>query len=210
MKLDVIPKGFRVANKIKDTLPCKEAQCLMEKHSRQWVSLSLSTFYKKANYIKNIPIYPLSSVEFRTINYYKFLLRSVKRKKLDNLLSDKLQLNSRTNETVDNDNETSIGFKNLSSSTFNEKEIYLLNKGPAYVPPPKKLTKHSKNNLKSEIQACFDRIERLDNVMSKSDNFTEFLYGAKRITECEGNRLKEEKNILKTISSIENKAKNVF
>ena len=46
--------------------------------------------------------------------------------------------------------------------------------------------------------------------MSKSDNFTEFLCGAKRITECEGNRLKEEKNVLKTISSIKNKTKNVF
>jgi hypothetical protein len=169
----LLPKGFLVKNKVKDTLENFRyfGEKLALKHARQWLQLTLDGLYLKRDWLSLIPIYPMTSSEFNTLKRYKYLLRTIKRKKIHNLL-----------RPTANTNEAPLGFVNKSSATFITSELELLNKGPAFIPPLPRNLLTNNITFKAEVQACFDRVQKKSSEIGRSSEFIEFLSGLNRIT----------------------------
>jgi hypothetical protein len=108
------------------------SEALSLKHSREWMQLAIDELYRKLKVWSEVAIFPMTVNEKLVLNRYSFLLRVVKRHKMQSLLNF-------NKPSVANSTESSrqpVGFKNLSDHSFTIQQEELLNKGPSYVPPP--------------------------------------------------------------------------
>jgi len=201
---NLLPHGFRVKNKIRDTLfkYSRESQELTTKQSRQWLICAINALYVQRNVLSCSPIYPLTRTEFSILSRYRFLLRTVKRSKFQHLLRERGVL-STTSPSPPPD-----GFCNKSQAIFTPIELSILKKGPSYVPPPPQDTLNTVMKQKAEIQACLDRVEYKDPLLSLSHCFVEFLSGTVRICQQSTNDLQSQqnKNIASAVKNIKKKA----
>lgn len=192
---EVIPRGFNVCNKLKNTgLNCVQAQRLAERHSMAWIKITINQLYQKLYKLQLRPIYPLLLSEYKILNHYRYLIRLVKRSKMDRLRTAK----HGSDATIDKP----TGFVNKSTHLFTEAEMTLLNKGPSYVPPPAVPNTTQKIMFKAELQACYERFKRKDATLANSGNVAEFLIGAKRITEETSQCLNNRNPIIRTVKDI--------
>ena len=211
----VIPNGFKTTNKISSTINSSsyKASQLALQHSKQWMNLAINELYAKraelqANRVQHLPAHDNSSLD-----HYRYLLRAGKRKKMSDILSKAQSTQNATNSAIRQPAPamTHVGFVNKSSATFSETEIALLNKGPSYVPPPPlKVSLSARLHHAAELQACSDRVLNRNRTLAASSEFTEFLSGTHRITNCAFNRPSikhcESRHIQQTIKSIKEKS----
>jgi len=217
---NIIPRGFRVQNKIKDTTSfSSQSACkLMLKQSREWMQLAIEDNYKKLNSLKSAAFFPLSKNEYSLYCRYSFFLRCVKRKKLRHLRSEKNSENTDSSQQAVNiydscvtnqslDSNANSGFVNKSETEFSPEELAILKKGPSYVPPPEKRSTSDKIHFSAEIQACYERMVYKDQETAASSHFFELLSGVNRINtqSYQEVRKKEHKQINTCINSIKQK-----
>jgi len=199
----VIPSGLCVSNKLKSTLSgfSNKAEDLLKKHSWQWLKCCIDGTYRKLKELQHRACFPLNYDDQIIYHTYLYNLRSVKRHK-KNKFSDS------SNMVVER-REEPIGFKNLSSANFSQKEVLILNKGPAYIPPHlRKADKIEVIKDKCEIQTCFDRLSHKDATLASSPNVSEFLSSCTRLNSTYRKQTYDVKDrqIINTIKSIKRKA----
>lgn len=194
---NLIPNGFRVQDKLVDTLKNACTDDLIRTQSRQWMRLALNSLYSKLSLLQVPMVYTFK--EWNNIERYKYLLRCVKRNKLQRLTDS---------ESEPNDNETDIinkPFQNLSSSDFSPNQLEILNRGPNYVPSPEPVTDQTLRRVKANVQSAFNRLRVKDELLATTPATTEFLAGVVRVYESA--KLKQEptrqKGLRRTLQTID-------
>ena len=165
---DVIPQGFIVEDKLRHTIKNADTTQIMRRHSRQWMQLAIDSLYRKSD--SECVATALNLDDFNQLEKYKFLLREIKRSKLNKLL-----LHAQTED--DMLSTLKEPFKNLSSADFPQEQFDMLQKGPAYVPPPKPINDGIMCGILAEIQAAFYRMKYKDDKTALSAQSMEFFSG---------------------------------
>lgn len=173
---NVIPKGFCVQDKLKDTVKLHDSRKdrLMKKQAREWMKLAIDLLYEKKFELEKTAIFPLTLEDLKALNEYRYYLRCRKRKKMNDLIGN-IRGETQQQNVIN-------GFVNLSNFSFTPEEITLLNKGPSFVPPPQELRNKDKILFKANVQACLNRLQRKEPSIANSPEITRFLYGTLRIT----------------------------
>lgn len=202
----LIPFGFRVKNKIQDTLTefSEIANSLVTKQSRGWLRLAINCYYIKLHNLTNECLFPLTYSQQRTLNSYNYFLRCVKRSKLRGLHEE-----SNSNEPLRDPVEPINGFTNKSTVSFTSEETDLLQLGPSYVPPRKMNVNQISLETAQNIQCCMYRLEKKSPALAQSNQVTEFFSGINRITidSVPAANNNTNRSISRIINSIQKKAK---
>jgi len=207
----VIPKGLHIENKLQNTFQSREAISLASKQSRQWLILCHKLTYGKLSLCQRNCVFPRNQSETNILQNMSFKKRNCLIRKFHSLLPKITNNNNRQNYELDSNNILSVlAFINKSSDQFNNREITLLNKGPAYVPPPSKLTSIDMIKVKGEIHGCYDRVMRIRNDTEefRPSNIVNFLYNASRAVEGANKEFhlnRNEKIELNTLKEIKKK-----
>jgi hypothetical protein len=132
--LKIIPNGLRATNVLKNTFNSSSARKLADKHSRQWLQLTIDSQYHRLAKIRRY-IFQLNHQEHLQIVNFQDSLQQTKQCKLQQLLHQRRDKQNYTEQKPQ-------GFKNLSKETLDTDLINVLNKGPSFVnAEPKELSK---------------------------------------------------------------------